>query len=58
MKDKKKYSSIANSNILAEDEMEKALGGACDQSCKNGCSDSCKPGIKTSSSTGTTTPAT
>lgn len=34
MKDKKKYSSIANSNILAEDEMEKALGGSCGDGCK------------------------
>lgn len=50
MKDKKKYSSIATSNILAEDEMEKALGGVCGQSCKNGCSDSCKSGNKTSGS--------
>lgn len=56
MKDQKKYSSIANSNILAEDEMDKALGGVCDQSCKKGCSDSCKPGTKTSGSP--TTPAT
>lgn len=54
MKDQKKYSSIANSNILAEDEMKKTLGGACDQSCKTGCSDSCKPGNKVSISTDTT----
>lgn len=56
MKDQKKYSSIANSNILAEDEMEKALGGACDAGCKKSCKDSCKPGEKTSGSP--TTPAT
>lgn len=44
--DKKKYPSIASSNILTEEEMNHTLGGAC-SSCKPACGDSCKPGNKT-----------
>lgn len=43
---KTNYPSIASSNILTEEEMSNALGGACNK-CKSGCAESCKPGRKT-----------
>ncbi|MCL2098564.1 MAG: hypothetical protein FWH23_07405 [Bacteroidales bacterium] len=46
------YKDIDSTNVLSDEEMRNALGGACKSGCEQSCKDSCQPGYKNSSTGG------
>ncbi|MDR0294909.1 MAG: hypothetical protein LBH91_01785 [Prevotellaceae bacterium] len=48
------YTDIDTTNVLSDEEMKNALGGACKYGCEEACREGCKPGGKNTSTTPTT----